>query len=112
MTFDGAEDDEISKDAKQAVKELLSDYDTYISTSVGSEEEQTESLNNDMNLILVLAVVIIVVVLLISTKAYMEIPVLLITFGVAALLNKGTNYLMGTISSVTDFCRSAAGAGN
>lgn len=102
MTFDGAEDDEISKDAKQAVKELLSDYDTYISTSVGSEEEQTESLNNDMNLILVLAVVIIVVVLLISTKAYMEIPVLLITFGVAALLNKGTNYLMGTISSVTD----------
>ena len=55
-----------------------------------------------MNLILVLAVVIIVVVLLISTKAYMEIPVLLITFGVAALLNKGTNYLMGTISSVTD----------
>ena len=102
VTFDGAEDDEISKDAKQAVKELLSDYDTYISTSVGSEEEQTESLNNDMNLILVLAVVIIVVVLLISTKAYMEIPVLLITFGVAALLNKGTNYLMGTISSVTD----------
>lgn len=85
VTFDGAEDDEISKDPRQAVKELLSDYDTYISTSVGSEEEQTESLNNDMNLILVLAVVIIVVVLLISTKAYMEIPVLLITFGVAAL---------------------------
>ena len=102
VTFDGTEEDEISKDAKQAVKELLSDYDTYISTSVGAEEEQTESLNNDMNLILVLAVVIIVVVLLISTKAYMEIPVLLITFGVAALLNKGTNYLMGTISSVTD----------
>ena len=49
VTFDGTEEDEISKDAKQAVKELLSDYDTYISTSVGAEEEQTESLNNDMN---------------------------------------------------------------
>ncbi len=102
VTFEGTQDDEISKNAKKEVTELLSGYDTYVSSSVGSEEEQMDALSKDMNLILVLAVIIIVGVLLLSTKAYMEIPVLLITFGVAALLNKGTNFWLGTISSVTD----------
>ena len=55
-----------------------------------------------MNIILVLAVIIIVVVLMLSTKAYLQIPVLLITFGVAAILNMGTNYWFGTISSITN----------
>ena len=55
-----------------------------------------------MNIILVLAVVVIVAVLLLSTKAYLQIPVLLITFGVAAILNMGTNYWFGTISSITN----------
>ena len=55
-----------------------------------------------MNIILVLAVIIIVVVLMLSTKAYFQIPVLLITFGVAAFLNMGTNYWFGTISSITN----------
>lgn len=102
VTFDGTEDDEISKNAKKEVTELLASYDTYVSSPVGSEQEQMDALSKDMNLILVLAVIIIVGVLLLSTKAYMEIPVLLITFGVAALLNKGTNFWLGTISSVTD----------
>lgn len=102
VTFDGTEDDEISKNAKKEVTELLAGYDTYVSSPVGSEQEQMDALSKDMSLILVLAVIIIVGVLLLSTKAYMEIPVLLITFGVAALLNKGTNFWLGTISSVTD----------
>ena len=42
--------------------------------------------------------IIIVLVLLISTHAFAQIPVLLLTFGMAAILNKGTNYWMGTIS--------------
>lgn len=69
ITFDGEEDDQISKEAKAAVREMLSDYDLYISSSVGAEEEMMESLGKDMNLILVLAVIIIVAVLLLSTKA-------------------------------------------
>ena len=102
ITFSGEEEEQISKDAMNAVRETLADYDTYVSTEVGAEEETSKALAKDMNLILVLAVIIIVAVLLLSTKAYMEIPVLLITFGVAAILNKGTNYWLGTISSVTD----------
>lgn len=102
ITFDGTEDDDISKQALNDVKELLSGYDTYVSTEVGAEESSAESLAKDMNVILVLAVIIIVVVLMLSTKAYLQIPVLLITFGVAAILNMGTNYWFGTISSITN----------
>ena len=80
----------------------MADYDVYVSTEVGSEESSAESLAKDMNIILVLAVVVIVAVLLLSTKAYLQIPVLLITFGVAAILNMGTNYWFGTISSITN----------
>ena len=32
----------------------------------------------------------------------MEIPVLVMTFGMAALLNKGTNFLFGEISYISD----------
>ncbi len=55
-----------------------------------------------MNIVMLVAVVIIVSVLLFTSKTYMEIPVLLMTFGSAALLNKGTNFLMGEISYITN----------
>lgn len=101
ITVDGGNEDSISLMTMEQIENKLIGYDSYILTSIGSEEKTTESLNHDMNIILLLAVVIIVAVLIISTMAFAEIPVLLITFGVAALLNMGTNYLLGTISSVT-----------
>lgn len=102
ITFSGTSDEQVSKDALNSVKDILADYDVYVSTEVGSEESSAESLAKDMNIILVLAVVVIVAVLLLSTKAYLQIPVLLIIFGVAAILNMGTNYWFGTISSITN----------
>lgn len=102
ITFSGTSDEQVSKDALNSVKDILADYDVYVSTEVGSEESSAESLAKDMNIILVLAVVVIIAVLLLSTKAYLQIPVLLITFGVAAILNMGTNYWFGTISSITN----------
>ena len=102
VTFEGESDDDISLTGLDNLKKSLENYDFFISTEVGSEIRSNQSLKEDVNLILVLAVIIIVAVLLVSTKAFMEIPVLLITFGTAALLNKGTNFIFGTISSVTD----------
>ena len=69
VTFDGTEDEQISKDALEEVKETLDGYDVYVSSSVGEEERSAESLSQDMNIILVLAVVIIVAVLMLSTKS-------------------------------------------
>lgn len=102
VTVDGEDEDAVSIGAIKGIKQELSDYDVYVSTTIGSVEESAEMLNREMSVILVLAVVIIVGVLLLSTKAYLEIPVLLITFGVAAILNMGTNYWFGQISFVTN----------
>lgn len=102
VTFDGEAKDERTKECFAAVLEELSDYDIYYSSEIGQEERDAEDLNNDMIVILVLAGVVIVAVLLFTSTTYAEIPVYLITFIVAAILNKGTNFLFGTISFVTN----------
>ena len=100
VTFDGDATSEVSEKAMDEIKSLLADYDTYISSEVGNPMEQT--IKSEMVVVLGIAVFIIIAVLLFTSKTYMEIPVLLITFGAAALLNMGTNYWFGTISYVTD----------
>ncbi|MGB4985538.1 MAG: MMPL family transporter [Erysipelotrichaceae bacterium] len=100
ITFDGEVDDNVSKTAFSQLKEYIKDFDYSISSELG--QDTAASLAKDMNVILLIAAVIIVAVLLLTSKTYMEVPVMIITFGVAALLNKGTNYWFGEISFVTN----------
>ena len=67
VTFDGEEDDEISLAALSAIRELLSPYDCYIDSTVGSS--QADSLANEMGIILAVAAVIIVLVLLLTSRS-------------------------------------------
>ena len=60
------------------------------------------SLANEMGIILAVAAVIIVLVLLLTSRSYAEIPVLLLTFVAAAVLNLGTNFIFGEISFVSN----------
>ena len=55
-----------------------------------------------MTVILAIAAAVIVVVLLFTSKSYMEVPVYLIVFVAAAVLNMGTNFIFGTISFITN----------
>lgn len=100
VTFEGEEGDEICESAMAELKAKLVGCDLYISSPVGSSEAAL--LDAEMNIVMLVAVGIIVSVLLFTSKTYMEIPVLLMTFGSAALLNKGTNFLMGEISYITN----------
>lgn len=100
LTFDGTDDDEVSIQALQDVKDLLAPYDLHVSSNVGNPLK--EIIDREMLIVDIIAVVIIITVLLITSNTYAEIPVLLLTFGSAALLNMGTNFLMGEISFVTD----------
>lgn len=102
VTFVGEANEEATKEYLNNILEQLSDYDVYYSSDIGREERDADDLNNDMLIILCLAAVVIVAVLLFTSTTYAEIPVYLTTFIVAAILNKGTNYLFGTISFVTD----------
>ena len=100
VTFDGEESDAISIAALSAIRELLEPYDYYIDSAVGSS--QADSLASEMGIILAVAAVIIVLVLLLTSRSYAEIPVLLITFIAAALLNLGTNFIFEEISFVSN----------
>lgn len=99
VTFDGEETDEISVEAMKTVREELSDYDTYISSSVG--EGKSDLIAQEMNVVILIVAGIILLVLLLTSQTYAEIPVLVLTFGAAAILNKGTNYMLGEISFVS-----------
>lgn len=100
VTFDGEEEDQISIDAMNEIKDKLAGYDVYYSTSVANDD--SANLESEMQVVTAIAAVIIVVVLLITSKSYAEVPVLLITFIAAALLNMGTNFLLGTISFISN----------
>lgn len=91
-----------SEDALKEIKESLTQYDTYISTEVGSEAQEAEDLNNQMKIILTVAAVIIGLVLLFTSQTYMEIIIFALVFIVAAILNMGTNYWFGDISFITN----------
>lgn len=100
VTFVGDDFDPKSEEGLEAVKAYLKDYDLYISSEVGNPLEKI--INQEMLVVDIIAVIIIVLVLLLTSRTYAEIPVLLITFGAAAILNMGTNYLMGEVSYVTN----------
>ena len=100
VTFDGEEMDDISIHALHQVENLLSGYDLYVDTAVGVDN--SADLASEMGLILAIAAVIIVLVLTLTSRSYAEVPVLVLTFGAAALLNKGTNFIFGTISFISD----------
>lgn len=100
VSFKGEADDESSLQAMNAIREMLDGYDLYVYSQVGYDENAL--LEEEMNTILVVSVFIIIAVLVLTSRAYMEVPVLLLTFGAAALLNMGTNFLCGKISFISN----------
>ncbi len=100
VAFEDEASEDRAKNAMIEIKKLLEPYDTYIQSEVGNDF--AASLAKDMQIILVLAAIVIVTVLLLTSKTYMEIPVFIMVFGTAAILNKGTNFWFGEISFVTD----------
>ena len=100
ITFDYDENDDTCLVLLDQVKEYFKDYDSYLSTSLG--DIQSELIAAEMNVISVIVVIVVVAVLLLTSQAYAEVPVLLLTFGSAALVQMGTNFLLGTISFVSN----------
>ena len=100
ITFAGAPMAEETVADLSALREALVGYDFYVDTTIGYDPNAM--LRDEMTVIGIVAVIIVLVVLTLTSRSYAEIPVLLITFGVAALLNMGTNFVFGTISFISD----------
>ncbi len=100
ITFDYDEKEQACLDKLEEIKEFFEPYDCYLSTTLG--DTQSELIAKEMDVISVLVVFIVIAVLLLTSQAYAEVPVLLLTFGCAALIQMGTNFLFGTISFVSN----------
>ena len=88
--YDGTEDDPVVIAAKAHVREYLAAYDVY-----------TAQLAEEMVTVMLLASAVVVLVLLFSSRSYFELVIFAIVFVVAALMNMGTNFWLGEISSIT-----------
>ncbi|MGN0405979.1 MAG: RND family transporter [Bariatricus sp.] len=100
ITFDYADSDEKCLDALEEVEELVSDQDYYISTELG--DQQAEILDSEVSVIMVWVALIVIAVLCFTSQTWAEVPVLLLTFVTAMILNLGSNFLLGTISFVSN----------
>ena len=100
ITFDYDEKNEACLEALETVKDSLSGYDIYVSTSLGNAKG--DIISAEVNVIMVYVAIIILVVLLLTSQTYAEVPVLLLTFVTGMIMNMGSNFLLGKISFVSN----------
>ena len=104
VSFAGTSDDELSKEALEDMNALVAHrYNTdnvKLYTEVGSDFNS--QLLGEMLITGVLSVVTVIILLLITSRSYAEVPVLLITFAMAAALQQGSNFLFKEISYVAN----------
>ena len=100
VTFDYEQTDERCVDSLNTIQGMLSDYDTFVSTTV--IDTMAETIKKEVNMITAFVAVIVVGVLAFTTDTYADVAVVGLTFVVAAILNMGCNFLLGKISFVSD----------
>jgi len=100
VTFDYPEADETCLDSLAAVKAALAPYDAYVSTTLG--DTSAELIDKEVSMITAFVAVIVVVVLTFTSQTYAEVPIIGLTFITAAVMNLGTNFLLGKISFVSN----------
>ena len=100
ITFAYKETDDRCLEALDAIEKDLSNYDIYVSTSMG--DAAAEQIASEMQVVGILVAIIVVTVLIFTSQTYAEVPVLLLTFVASAIITMGTNFLMGTISFVSN----------
>lgn len=83
VTFDRDETDDACLTSLDAVKELLADYDLFVSTDLGNT--LAETIDSEVSVIMAYVAVIIVAVLILTSRTYGEVPALLLTF-IAAMV--------------------------
>ena len=100
MTFDYDETDDSCLESLEAIKSLFGEEDLFISMDFGNTLQDT--IASEVSVIMVYVAIIVIVVLILTSQTYGEVPVLLLTFVTAMILNQGSNFLLGKISFVSN----------
>lgn len=101
ITFEEESDSPRTERAIDEMKAITGDKGCYVGMAV-QNKSLIETTAREMGRILVVAVLMILAVLCLATTAWTEPILFMMVMGVAVLLNKGTNILLGTISFLTD----------
>ncbi|MBR1455797.1 MAG: MMPL family transporter [Oscillospiraceae bacterium] len=100
VAFDRVETDPAVETAMEQIRERLSAYDTYIYSGIG--QNYFKQLADEMVVVVLLAVLVIVGILLFTSRSYFEVVIFFLVFLFAALLNMGTNFWLGEISTISN----------
>lgn len=100
ISFDGPGEEEPVKEAYEKIKERLAPYDIYCNSAIG--ENLTAQIAEEMIGVVAISAAVIIVILLFTSRSYFEVLIFGIVFVFAALLNMGTNFWLGEISSITN----------
>ena len=90
-------------EGEETVNELRDMFDgdnAYIYSAEG--DSISDQITGEVRGLIGIVAVILVLVLTFTSSTYAEVPILLATFLAAALINKGTNFLLGRISFISD----------
>lgn len=93
-----------SDEAMNALKEIdkiFADYDSSIGGSAKIIADLFDSTINEMWKYIIIAVLVMFVILLLTTDNLVEPFILMLTLGIAVLVNMGTNIIMGSVSIIT-----------
>lgn len=88
------------KETVETLRDMFADENAYIYSAEGNSV--SEQITSEVRGLIGIIAVILVVVLTFTSSTYAEVPILLATFLAAALINKGTNFLLGRISFISD----------
>ena len=100
IMFEDSKEAAISQKAIAEVRDYVKDYDNYVYTTVDLDE--SAELQSDVKVVLGMAVIVILAVLIFTSSTYAEVPIFMLTFAMASVLNKGTNYIFGTVSYISN----------
>ena len=89
-----------SEETLASIKEALVGYDAYVSSDIGNP--MGAILDKEIGVIIAGASIIILAMLFLTSKSVVEVPVIMITFVVAMIINMGTNFVFGKISFVSN----------
>ena len=100
ISYKGTEEEAKVTAAKAHVKEFLSPYDNYAYAM--SFSDFSAQLAREMVSVVLIAVVVIIAILLFTSRSYFEVVIFFLVFVFAGLLNMGTNFWLGEISTITN----------
>ncbi|MGN1294803.1 MAG: MMPL family transporter, partial [Bacilli bacterium] len=102
LIIDGDDYSENAKSVISDVKDLLKNYEVAYGGNAVDKQLLQESIESEMVYIIIVAISLAVCILLLTSKSWIEPLILLVTAGIAIVINLGTNIIFPSISYITN----------